>query len=150
VCEVPGPGDNETILGWAREIGGDVARDYRADAVPWCGLFVAIVAKRAGKAIPATPLWALSWRTFGTAADVPALGDVLVFTRPGGGHVALYVGEDDSAYHVIGGNQRDAVGFTRIAKTRLRAARRPDYRQAPESVAPYRLAAAGVLSVQEA
>jgi hypothetical protein len=32
--------------------------------------------------------------------------------------VALYVGEDSSTYHVIGGNQADCVCFTRIAKGR--------------------------------
>jgi cell wall-associated NlpC family hydrolase len=35
------------------------------------------------------------------------LGDVLVFRRGGGGHVALYVGEDEEAFHVLGGNQAD-------------------------------------------
>ena len=107
--ELPGAADSPTILAWAKEIGGDVARAYSADSIPWCGLFMAVVAKRAGKDVPESPLWALSWARFGVAAERPMLGDVLVFKRDGGGHVALYVGEDASAYHVVGGNQADKV-----------------------------------------
>ena len=60
--EVAGTADNPVILGWAREVG--LATSYGSDAIPWCGLFMAVVAQRAGKAIPARPLWALSWSRF--------------------------------------------------------------------------------------
>jgi uncharacterized protein (TIGR02594 family) len=146
-AEILGAADSPVILGWARELG---IADYRADATPWCGLFMAVVARRAGKEVPDKPLWAANWRRFGVAADQPMLGDVLVFTRPGGGgHVALYVGEDDAAFHVLGGNQGDRVCFTRIARARLRAARRPVYRITPGTVMPYRLRAQGGLSQDE-
>lgn len=145
--EAMGAADNPVILGWAAEVG---LRDYRADSIPWCGLFMAVVARRAGKLLPEKPLWALSWARFGAAVDVPALGDVLVFKRDGGGHVGLYVGEDDAAFHVLGGNQGDRVGFARIARGRLYAARRPAYRVRPASVSPVRLTAAGALSANEA
>ncbi|HEX8447439.1 MAG TPA: TIGR02594 family protein [Sphingomonas sp.] len=145
--ETVGAGDNPVILAWAAEVG--LAKTYRADAVPWCGLFLAVVAQRAGKPVPAAPLWALSWGRFGVAAERPMLGDVLTFTRPGGGHVALYVGEDADTYHLLGGNQDDRVGFARIVKRRLRAVRRPEYRAQPESVAVRVLAAGGALSVDE-
>lgn len=138
-----GPGDAPEILGWARELGGDVMKLYRSDAMPWCGLFMAVVAQRAGKAVPASPLWALSWAGFGAAADRASLGDVLVFRRPGGGgHVGLYVGEDAGGFHVLGGNQSDRVGFARLARGRLVAARRPAYRVAPACVRPCHLDAA--------
>ena len=85
------------------------------------------------------------------AAPEAALGDVLVFARPkGGGHVGLYVGEDETAFHVLGGNQSDAVSITRIAKTRCIAIRRPIYREQPASMAPVQLAATGAMSVNEA
>ena len=146
-AEAVGAADNPEILGWASEVG---ARDYRADSIPWCGLFMAVVAQRAGKTLPEKPLWALSWARFGGAADAPSLGDVLVFRRDGGGHVGLYVGEDATAFHVLGGNQGDRVGFARIARGRLYAARRPAYRVRPASVSPVRLTAAGALSANEA
>lgn len=148
--ESPGTRDNPVILDWAKEVGGSVAEAYRADSIPWCGLFMAVVAKRAGKPLPPDPLWALNWRKFGVEAGQPALGDTLVFMRPGGGHVALYAGEDATAYHVLGGNQADRVCFTRIAKTRLRAVRRPAYRVAPATARPVILAATGAVSTNEA
>jgi uncharacterized protein (TIGR02594 family) len=148
--EKPGAANNPTIVAWAQEVGGEVADVYKADSIPWCGLFMAVVAKRAGKEPPKHPLWALSWSVFGARSSAPALGDVLVFTRSGGGHVGLYVGEDASAFHVLGGNQSDSVCITRIAKARLYAARRPLYRVEPANVRPIRLEATGALSLNEA
>jgi len=166
VTETPGSVSNPEIMAWADEVG--VARGvYSADSVPWCGLFAAVVARRAGweNQIPATPLWARAWATFGQPADKPSLGDVLVFIRDGGGHVGFYVGEDASAYHVFGGNQGDlvsgrrgdTVGITRIDKTpvsrggRFLAARAPLWKFGPPpSRRPILLGASGPLSTNEA
>lgn len=49
----------------------------------------------------------------------------MVFDRAGGGHVAFYVGEDATHYHVLGGNQSDSVNVMRIAKDRCIARRWP-------------------------
>ena len=147
--ETPGPANNPVVMDWAREAG--LSKAYSSDAVPWCGLFMALVAKRGGKASPAKPLWARSWSRFGIASPEAALGDVLVFSRPrGGGHVGLYVGEGETAFHVLGGNQSDAVSITRIAKARCISVRRPVYRVRPASVAPVHLDLAGELSTNEA
>lgn len=148
VIEGPGSAENPVILGWAKEAG--LAHAYGSDDIPWCGLFMAVIAKRAGKTVPDNPLWALSWGRFGVAANRPVLGDVLVFRRDGGGHVALYAGEDSRAFHVLGGNQADRVCFTRIGRSRLHAARRPPYRIVPATAQPYFLAPAGGLSANEA
>jgi len=148
--EFAGPANNPVIMSWAAELGGDVARDYRADSIPWCGLGMAICAKRAGKDLPASPLWALSWAKWGVAVPAPMLGDVVTFRRDGGGHVGLYVAEDSTALHVLGFNQGDQVSIVRMARTRLYAARRPVYQSQPKTVLPYRLAAAGQFSTNEA
>jgi uncharacterized protein (TIGR02594 family) len=148
--ETPGSANNPTIVAWAKEVDGEVADAYKADSIPWCGLFMAVVAKRADKEIPKHPLWALSWSAFGAKSPAAALGDVLVFVRNGGGHVGLYVGEDASAFHVLGGNQSDRACITRIAKNRLYAARRPLYRIQPANVRPVHLEATGALSLNEA
>lgn len=146
--ETPGAANNAKIVSWARETGlGDV---YTADSVPWCGLFMAVVAKRAGKPAVSSPLWALSWSKFGEAGGQPRLGDVLTFKRNGGGHVGLYVGEDAACYHVLGGNQSDAVTITRIRKERLHAVRRHYALALPASAKPYVLAATGTVSTDEA
>lgn len=146
--ETPGSGNSPTIMGWAAETG--LRNVYTADSVPWCGLFMATVAHRAGKPAPASPLWALNWARFGEDAGQPSLGDVLTFTRSGGGHVALYIAEDSFAYHVLGGNQSDKVCFTRIDKKRLYRARSPIYHVQPASVKPYIVRGDGALSHNEA
>lgn len=130
--EYKGKGNNPDITKWATEIGGRVDDVYVADSIPWCGLFMAICAKRSQKQLPKDPLWALNWATFGTYVEEPQLGDILVFTRKTddgklAGHVAIYVGEDSEAYHVLGGNQNDAVTISRMPKSKLYVARRPVY-----------------------
>jgi len=146
VKETPGPRSTAEILSWAKEIG--VQKVYRADSIPWCGLEVGVVMKRAGFALPKTLLWALSWAQMYNDVDGhPVLGDVLTFNRTGGGHVGLYVGEDTEAYHVAAGNQSDESCIARIAKSRLYRARRPDYKESYASVLRrIQLAANGGLS----
>lgn len=148
--EAEGAANSPTIINWANEIGGKVEDVYKADTIPWCGLFMAVVAKRAGKDVPTDPLWALNWTRFGVPAGQPMLGDVLIFIRPGGGHVGLYIGEDATAYHVLAGNQSDQVCVTRIAKSRLHRVRRPAYHITPSTVGPYILKGAGQMSRNEA
>lgn len=149
VIEAAGTKDNPTILGWAAEVG--LAKTYSHDSIPWCGLFMAVVAKRAGKDIPDSPLWALSWADFGNpVVGGPMFGDVVTFKRDGGGHVALYVGEDVTTYHCLGGNQSDKVCITRIAKNRLYRARRPSYNVQPTNVRKVTLASSGAISRNEA
>jgi uncharacterized protein (TIGR02594 family) len=147
--EGAGAKDNPTILAWAKEVG--LSDTYSHDSIPWCGLFMAVVAKRAGKQAVDSPLWALSWANFGEPPEGgPMLGDVLTFKRDGGGHVALYVGEDAGFYHVLGGNQSDKVCITRIARSRLHKARRPIYKVQPANVRKVELAASGKISSNEA
>lgn len=146
--ETPGAGNTPAIMAWAKETG--LERIYTADSVPWCGLFMAVVAKRAGRPFPNEPLWALNWLKFGESVGQPWLGDVLCFQREGGGHVGMYVAEDNATYHVLGGNQSDKVSITRIAKERLKGARRVRYVNAPLSAKPYIVAPTGAISRNEA
>src|SRR5882757_5242079 len=130
--EAPGAADNPVIMAWASEAN---VQGYTHDQIAWCGLFMALVATRAQKIPPVAPLWALNWSKFGVkVTNGPMLGDVLTFRRSGGGHVALYVGEDKDSYHVLGGNQGDSVSFTRILKLRLYAVRRPIYKVQPANI----------------
>jgi uncharacterized protein (TIGR02594 family) len=152
VAEIVGKGSNRTIIGWRDELNqaGVKIAGFSDDDIPWCGLFAAIIAHRAGKRGVDAPLWARNWGKFGTATSEASLGDVLVFVRNGGGHVGFYVAEDATAFHVLGGNQSNRVSITRIAKDRCIAARRPLYNAKPASVKPYRVAAGGALSQNEA
>lgn len=146
--ETPGVKNNPTIMAWAKEAG--LEKTYTADSIAWCGLAMAVVAKRAGYTPPAGPLWALNWLNFGVKADKPSLGDVLCFKRDGGGHVGLYVGEDSSYYHVLGGNTTDKVTVARLAKTRLKGARRPAYKNPLATWKPYLVTTGGAISTNEA
>lgn len=147
VTEEPGERDNPIIVDWARETG---IRTYRHDATAWCGLFMAVIAKRAGKALPVDPLWALNWAKFGAKVnDGAKLGDVLVFKRAGGGHVGLYIGEDDECYHVGGGNQSDQVNIVRKPKSRIYAIRRPLYNVQPANVRKILLSSEGEIDSKE-
>ena len=105
---------------------------------------------RAGKPLPDKPLWARNWLNWGTAVQIPELGDVLVFSRESGGHVGLYVGEDAGTYHVLGGNQGDAVSIRRLAKNRLLGTRRFYRVGPPANVRRVRLCVSGALSTNEA
>lgn len=98
--------------------------------VPWCGAFVATVMRHWNPAIalPSNPLGAQSWLEFGESC-APQLGAVMVFWRVNPdswkGHAGLYWGEDDDCYHILGGNQSNAVTITRVSKRRLKGARWP-------------------------
>jgi uncharacterized protein (TIGR02594 family) len=103
---------------------------YNADSVPWCGVFVAKCLDEAGITSPPFAVRAKAWVNWGAnlRAERLAPGAVLVFERPGGGHVGFYVGEDADAYHVLGGNQGDSVSVARLAKERCIARRWPNGR----------------------
>ena len=149
--ELVGKDHNPVILDWADEIGGWIADYYINDEIPWCGLFVGICAKRAGFAFNQKMLSASAWKTWGNGVSEAKLGDVLIFTRQGGGHVGLYVGEDSIAFHVLGGNQNNQVSVTRIEKTRCVAMRRCAWQVAqPSRVRRVFLSATGTLSTNEA
>lgn len=163
--ETPGKADNPVILAWADEIGAKertayakwAAGWYDHDSVAWCGLLMAVCAVRANvdnrpeRRPPTKYLSAAEWSSFGVPIrlDKAELGDVLVFPRPGGAHVAMYVGEDADAFHCLGGNQGDAVSITRIAKARCVAVRRVPYLSKPANVRKVLMGASGPLSANE-
>jgi uncharacterized protein (TIGR02594 family) len=164
--EKRGPGSNPVILAWADELGAELGTAYAKwaaawyddDAKPFCGLGMAVVAQRANpddrpeRRPPDKYLAAASWATWGrpVAREDAMLGDVLVFTREGGGHVALYCAEDDTTLHVLGFNQSDSVTVAPIAKDRCIAVRRPAYLTQPANVRRVALAPTGATSINEA
>lgn len=140
--EVLGALNNPVIMGWAEE----THTTYPGDATAWCGLGMSICAKRAGWDYHpgGNALWARNWALWGTPQTVAMLGDVLVFPRGQGGHVAIYVGEDDTHYHILGFNQTDSVNIVRKAKSPIVAIRRAPWKVSqPDNVRVIKLAAAG-------
>ena len=139
--------DNSTIIGWAKTLGGFIASYFtrpgqNAHTIPWCGLFADYVLTTAGFKTPGDKsLAALNWQGWGQGMVQPGLGAVLVFVRPGGGHVGFYVGEDASTYFVLGGNESNQVEISRELKTRCVAIRWPY--EVPPQPGPVMLAANG-------
>lgn len=150
--EIVGIKNSETIMGWAKELG--IEKIYTNDEIAWCGLFIAYACKKAGLVMPFSAkdsLWALNWNKFGTAQKTAMLGDILIFKRNGGGHVGIYVGEDATCYHVLGGNQSNMVCITRIEKTRCAGIRRTEWKIAqPDSVKSIAVTSSGFISKNEA
>ena len=132
--EFAGGADNPIILSWRDFISrtypemATYCRNYTHDDVPWCGLTMAYVMAVNGIRPVFGPtdtdkfLWADAWRQFGTKLEQPRLGCVMVFTRDGGGHVALYEGDDGDNYRIVGGNQSDSVNVTSMSKSRFSGA----------------------------
>ena len=149
IKELLGKDNNPKILAWADELG--LKNVYTADEIPWCGLFMAYVCHLAGKLIVNDPLWAKNWLNYGTEQSVAMFGDILVFSRKGGNHVAIYVCEDAKCYHTLGGNQGDQVSIVRIDKARCIGIRRTAWTIAqPENVRQIIVDSTGTISENEA
>lgn len=147
--EIIGSKHNPVILSWAKEL--SLSKIYTNDEIPWCGLAIAYACHKAGLNVIDKPLWALSWAKWGMHAVNPMLGDILTFKRNGGGHVGIYVGEDEKCYHVLGGNQGNLMSVSRIDKNRLYKARRTSWKFAqPGSVRKVFLDPKGTISTNEA
>lgn len=133
LLETKGSGNNVDIMRWANILG--VIGWYLADSVPWCGLFKAICAYRAGwLKLPAPKLLSsLWWRSWGNSIPLKdaKVGDTLIKERNGGGHVTYYIGENDKYFRCYGGNQSDSVCPTWILKTDF-----TDCRRAPWKIQP--------------
>jgi uncharacterized protein (TIGR02594 family) len=118
--EVVGPKHSPVIMGWIQKLGAKVLGiKVVDDETAWCGTFVAFCMFAVGLPAPPIAVRASAWGDWGRELAGPRLGCILVFTRAGGGHVGFYIGEDVSHFHVLGGNQGNAVSITRIAKDRL-------------------------------
>jgi uncharacterized protein (TIGR02594 family) len=149
--EIPGPKSNPEVMKLA-EIAG-VKSLYTNDDIAWCAVAHSALAIQAGKELPFSGverLRAKSFLKFGVHSDEPMFGDTCIFVRPGGYHVGWYVGEDDTYYHIGGGNQGNQYSVVRIYKERLLEARRPIYKTGqPASVQKIFLDASGMTSTNE-
>lgn len=128
-AEVPGKGSNPRLLKAIQAVGAKVLGiNYTDDDSAWCG---AIMAVWLGQTLPSEPLPSIavrasSWSSFGVKLETPALGAIMVFSRKGGGHVGLYLGETATHYVILGGNQGNRVSImTRAKGNDLQAMRWP-------------------------
>lgn len=119
--------------------------------LPWCGDFAetCIALTLPEERMVANPYYALNWLEFGRPIKEPALGALLVFKRPGGGHIGFYAGERADAYHVRGGNTSNSVSDAWILKSRCVGIRWPETYPLPSS-GRVTSTAGGALSTNEA
>lgn len=126
--EKVGRGSNPRILTAIRKVGMRIlGMDFTDDDTAWCGAIMAawISTVLSAEPLPSVAVRAASWAKFGVPLSVPALGAIMVFTRKGGGHVALYLGETPTHIVVLGGNQGNAVSIMAKDKIELQAIRWP-------------------------
>jgi uncharacterized protein (TIGR02594 family) len=128
VTEIPGKDSNQTILGYAKELGVEW---YKNDDTAWCALFAGWVVKRAGYK-PSGSLMAksyLKWGKEATEADIPSGNVIAVFHRgkPGAptGHVGFVTRATDKSLYILGGNQSNKVNEALFSKATLLALRKP-------------------------
>lgn len=113
--------DNKTIIDWAKEEGGDIAKEYTHDSVPWCALFAGHCLTLAGLKGPGT-LWALDFAGKWPSVKLPgpAVGAFAPMLRNGGGHIIQVVGKDQRGNIMgLGGNQSDQVSIVPFPLSRL-------------------------------
>ncbi len=119
--------DRSWLMDWLKRDGrslGDPSKN------PWCGDFVetcirmGLPEEQLLGALSSNPYRARHWLLFGQETK-PVPGAVLIFERGSGGHVGFAIGQDDTHFFVLGGNQSDAVTIARIAKHRLLGTRWP-------------------------
>ena len=118
--EIPGAKHNSAILKWFADVGASWIKD---DETPWCGAFHGAVLKLAGLPIvdKGLAVRAKAWADWGKACPMLTPGATVVFGREGGGHVGQAVGisADGKSIYTLGGNQRNEVNITPIARDRL-------------------------------
>lgn len=128
--EFAGSRDNQTIIDWAKLEGGDIAKSYTHDSIPWCALFANHCLTKVG--LPGTEtLWALDFNSdlmrertgHGWPAvrlQGPAVGAFAPMLRNGGGHIIQIVGRAKNGNVMgVGGNQSDAVSVVEFHRDRL-------------------------------
>lgn len=143
VREIKGPKHNPTIMSWVRNLGARVLGiTVTDDETAWCGSFAAQVVTEAGFTPPRIAVRARAWADFGVPISSPVVGAIVVFERPGGGHVGFVVGIDATHVHCLGGNQSDSVNIMRLERSRVIAYRWPA--GVPVSTFVRRMNAAGV------
>lgn len=93
---------------------------------PWCGAFVEIVSKRAGKKIASQPLRSISWKRVGKAVSLKNArkGDIIVIRTKRGHHVGFYAGRKNGRVTVLGGNQSNMVKYSNFRASSVESIRR--------------------------
>lgn len=117
-AEIAGIKHNAKVVSWWQAI----RAPFRDDETPWCAAFVGAMLEMSGIRSTRSAA-ARSYARWGTAINPPAVGAVVVFSRPGNswsGHVGFAVGRDQAGNIMcLGGNQGNAVNIRPFAPGRV-------------------------------
>ena len=93
---------------------------------PWCGHFMGMVARKAGRNPPQSFGFARSWLHFGAPVKLAyaRAGDVVVVRTGRGYHVGVLSALSKSTAQLIGGNQSGGVRVSQFARRQVVAVRR--------------------------
>lgn len=117
--------NNPTIMEMAKRV--KVADIYKNDETAWCALFIFFLLIVTGKPLPGVGADRYNYlraKTFiGWGSSIGKgelkLGDIVVYQRPDGFHVAIFIAYATNGNHIIfGGNQSNSVSFMEISHTR--------------------------------
>lgn len=122
VREFPGKADNPRIVEYLRAT--RLSETLMHDETAHCAAFVCWVLEQSKLPNPHYAA-ARNFAHYGDAVIQPEFGDILVFTRGAGGHVAFFVRDIGADFEVLGANQGNAVCYAHYPKERLLAVRRP-------------------------
>lgn len=133
VCEVPGKGSNQLIVGWIKKAADWLTKDV-ADvdgSVAWCGCFRGELGLATGTGVPKAHYRAINWLSWGRPVDHtrPKLwmpGDTIVLKRPGGNHVTQFhsMNTKPGVINCLGGNQGNKVSIAPFALADVLGVRR--------------------------
>lgn len=99
---------------------------YPATDIPWCSALICAMTELSGIRSARTD-GAKNWLNWGVELKEPCDGCIVVFTRKGGGHVGIVVGEDEKGnLLVLGGNQGNAVNVKSFSRSRVTGYRYPE------------------------
>lgn len=121
VLEIPGSKDNPRIV-WYHSF---TELDASDDETPWCSSFMCAAAENNGFKSTKSAA-AISWLFYGAKGD-GSIGDIAVFNRPGGNHVAFVAKKftkGDGVVSCLGGNEDNCVKIKNYQEKDLMAFRR--------------------------
>lgn len=142
--------DRMVLSKWLKSDGATLGDPSK---LPWCGdavdtaITLALPKEERTGDLKKNPYWALNWLYFGEKSDA-VYGAILVFKRPSGGHVGFAVGQNETHYEVLGGNQGNTVSKVFIEKSRCVGIRWPKSYTKEKTPLPYRKL--GTVSTNEA
>lgn len=115
VKEIKGDEDNGRIV----EYHQSTSLRAQDDETAWCSSFLNWVLSQ-HNIVGTNSAAALSWRTWGTTLNEPAVGSIAVISNGDGtGHVGIVMGTSGNKLVLLGGNQSDQVKFSLFSRNKI-------------------------------